>query len=245
MMATHPRFNWLLRGLAVGAMTLASSASAGEVNLNQLPVNTVYTSGTVQAGRQHGPYWGAQVGWATDFSVGTKNDLSGFTAEDKGGWNAGLRVGYLWQTPSIFRPGLEVQLDYVDNEVRASNGSSDFRADMYHISLMVNAVLALDFSEVTPDSFLAMVHPYVGVGVGGAYSSVRGQRIDGPLGSKSYGDSSRASIAYQIFGGVEVDFSEYVSVFGEVRHYVIDDVAGGLLSDADQNLWNLGVKVNY
>lgn len=215
---------------------------AGEVALNQLPPDTV---STVKAMRQHGAYWSAFAGAAFDFSATGAGDFDRFTAEDEGGWIAGVKAGYSFETPGIFRPAAEIELSYLDNQLRGSSGGDSFRGDLLHLTIMANAILGIDMGELTGLSGWSGFRPYVGAGVGVAYSSLRGLAISGNGHSSNHGDSSEVSLAYQMMAGLEYQLSEYVSLFTDYRYFVIDDIAGGEFGEATQDLWTVGVKINY
>ena len=218
-------------------------ATAGEVALNQLPPNTV---STVKAMRQHGAYWSAFAGAAFDFSASGAGAFGKYSAEDEGGWMAGIKAGYSFETPGVFRPAAEIEVAYLDNELRGSNGSGDsFSGDLFHLTLMANAILGIDMGELTGLAGFSGLRPYVGAGVGVAYSSVRGLSVEENGKSRSRGDSSGSSLAYQFIGGLEYQLSEYVSLFTDYRYFVIDDIAGGEFGEATQDLWTVGVKINY
>lgn len=216
---------------------------AGEVALNQLPPNTI---STVKAMRQHGAYWSAFAGAAFDFTASGAGNFGKYSAEDNGGWIAGIKGGYSFETPGIFRPAAEIEVGYLDNELRGSNGSGDsFRGDLFHLTLMANAILGIDMGELTGLSGFSGFRPYVGAGVGVAYSSLRGLSVEENGKSRSRGDSSETSLAYQLMAGLEYQLSEYVSLFTDYRYFVIDDIAGGEFGEATQDLWTVGVKINY
>lgn len=215
---------------------------AGEVALNQLPPNTV---STVKAMRQHGAYWSAFAGPAFDFTADAQGRFGGYQMDDKGGWIAGVKAGYSFETPGVFRPAVELEVAYLDNELRGSNGSSSLRGDLFHVTLMANAILGIDMGELTGMAAWSGVRPYVGAGVGAAYSSVRGVTAETPDGEDNRGDSSETSLAYQFIVGLEYQLSDYVSLVTDYRYFVIDDIAGGDFGEATQDLWTIGVKVNY
>lgn len=228
--------------IAAASVMLLQPAQAGEVALKQLPPNTV---STVMAMRQHGAYWSAFAGAAFDFTAVGAGEYGKYSAEDNGGWIAGVKAGYSFETPGIFRPAAEIEVAYLDNELRGSNGTDSFRGDLFHVTLMANAILGIDMGELTGLAAWSGFRPYVGAGVGVAYSSLRGLSIEENGKSKNRGDSSETSLAYQFIAGLEFQLSEYVSLFTDYRYFVIDDIAGGEFGEATQDLWTLGVKINY
>jgi opacity protein-like surface antigen len=236
--------NILMRAtlLATASLFCLHPAQAGEVALNQLPPNTV---STVKAMRQHGAYWSAFAGPAFDFSASGAGAYGNLSADDEGGWIAGIKAGYSFETPGVFRPAAEIELSYLDNELRGSNGRDSFRGDLFHLTLMANAILGIDMGELTGLAGFSGFRPYIGAGVGVAYSSLRGLSIEENGRSRSRGDSSGSSLAYQFIGGLEYQLSEYVSLFTDYRYFVIDDIAGGEFGEATQDLWTVGVKINY
>ncbi len=224
------------------ATIFPSLASAGEMALNQLPPNTV---STVKAMRQHGAYWSAFAGPAFDFSAHTRGRFGDFQMKDEGGWIAGVKAGYSFETPGVFRPAVELEVAYLDNELRGSSGSSSLRGDLFNVTLMANAILGIDMGELTGMSAWSGVRPYIGAGAGAAYSSVRGLTAETSDGDDNRGDSSETSLAYQFILGLEYQLSEYVSLTTDYRYFVVDDIAGGDFGRATQDLWTIGVKVNY
>lgn len=220
-------------------MALPMGARAAEVYFD--------TISTEKAVRAQGAYFGLFGGGAMDLDVKTGGALEGFAQQDEGGWFLGAEIGYQFRTPFPVRPAFELELFYFANEFRAEAPGALATADFYHITLMANFILALDLSDFRDDiGFLASVHPYIGAGLGGAYTNVSNADIEfATTDDVSLSDGSKFSFAYQVFAGLEVALSDYVSVYGEYRRLWISDLAGAEFDDGDQNLWGLGFKVQY
>ncbi len=237
MMTTTSRFFLLL----ATAITLASGSAiqAAEVYFD--------TVSTEKAVRMHGAYFGLFGGGATDFEVEEGKGLEEASQRDENGWFVGAEVGYQFRTPFPLRPAIELELFYLANDYRADVGGGKASADMYHVPLMANAILALDLSDYREDlGFLAAFHPYIGAGVGAAYSNVSNSSLETADGrTLKLADGSKVTFAYQIIAGLEIELSDYFSIYGEYRRLWIDDIAGATFTSGDQNLWGAGFKVQY
>ncbi len=233
-----------VRVSALAAAVLCSvgfSATGAEVYFD--------TVSTEKAVRTQGSYWSLFGGGVAGTEADYANDYSGFSNSSENGFFVGTELGYEFHTPFPIRPALEVELFYVDTKMNAEGpDSSTLRADLQHINLMANVVLALDLGQGQEEvgSFASALHPYVGAGLGVAYASMGSRNIDTPEGkSKSLGDSSDFTFAYQVFAGLELDLGDYVSIYGEYRYLVLQELAGGSVSDFAEDLWGFGVKVKY
>ncbi len=230
----------LIAAFAFGAPV--HDASADEVYFD--------TVSTKRVARPHGAYLGLFGGINSRQNINTQNEqLERFSPNDETGWFIGGEFGYEFQTPYPFRPSVEAEFFYTGYDFNATGefGVSTASAEVYHLSLMFNAILALDLSdqerEVGP--FMAAFHPYIGVGLGPSYSGARNSKIVTPTSVTNFDASSELSMAYQVFAGIEFDVSEYVSLYGEYRWLYIHDLPGGGLGKGELGLWNVGVKVRY
>lgn len=218
---------------------LVASLKAAEVYFD--------TVSTEKAVRTHGAYFGLFGGGATNFEVDGGQGLEEASQQDKNGWFVGAEIGYQFRTPFPIRPAIELELFYLSNDYRAEVGGGKAAADLYHVNLMANVLLALDLTDYRDElGFLASFHPYIGVGAGAAYTNVSSGSITTAEGrTLSLGDGAKVTLAYQLIAGLEIDLSDYFSIYGEYRRLWIDDIAGSSLTSGDQNLWGLGFKVQY
>lgn len=234
------------RAIAAPALCAAALLVQPAVEADEVYFDTVSTEKAV---RMHGAYFGFFGGGSTDFSAtNDEGELGGYSVNDEGGWFLGAEIGYEFRTPFPIRPAVEVELFYLANDFQAEDGAGNrATADLYHVNLMVNFVLALDFSNFESDlGVFAAFHPYIGAGIGASYSDLSHSRIDLAGGGKDdFGSGSDITFAYQLFGGLELALSDYVSIYGEYRRLFIDDLAGAALGDGEQNLWGFGFKVKY
>ena len=58
-------------------------------------------------------------------------------------------------------------------------------------------------------------------------------------------NGSKASFGYQIFGGVEVELSEELSLYGEYRYLDLYDLGQGDLQGAALNQFLFGMRLAY
>ncbi len=201
---------------------------------------------TERVGRPHGAYFGFFGGGAPSPDVGVGGLLSGYAVDTDSAWMLGVEFGYEFNTPYCIRPSLEVELFYLDYDFVATDGFGIARAELDHINLMFNAVVALDLGDNCPcDSLRARLHPYIGAGIGGAHTGAGDNFLDVGTVSVAFADGSSLSFAAQVFGGLEFDLNECFSIYGEYRWLHIADLPGGALSDSDLGMWNTGLKIRY
>ncbi len=212
------------------------------------PAAEVYfdTVSTEKSVRAQGAYFGFFGGGSWDYNVDSSGTAGLSSEQDGTGWFIGAELGYQFRTAYPVRPAFEVELFYAADKAISENATSRLSNDFYSVNLMVNFILALDLSDYRDDvGFLASLHPYIGGGLGGAYTNADSSLLSGSGDGLSLGSSGKISFAYQFLAGLEVDLSDYVSIYGEYRRLWINNVAGSNFSESDRNLWNIGFKVQY
>ncbi|MEM7143688.1 MAG: outer membrane beta-barrel protein [Verrucomicrobiota bacterium] len=230
------------------ATTIIVLANTPLANAEEVFFDTVSTA---KASRSQGAYFGIFGGGAYPSDADYRGRLGGLGLDLDGdsGWLVGAELGYTWDTATPLRPGIEVEFMYLgDNSLDANGtGTNSFAADINIYTLMFNGILALDLDQHRDDvgDFIAALHPYVGAGLGWAYSRQRGGTLTTPTGTSSFPRNSDNSFAWQFFAGLEVDLTERVSVYGEYKYLVLDKAAGDNISDYKLDLWTMGVKVEY
>lgn len=209
------------------------------------------TISTAKATRLHGAYFGAFGGGSgfNDASFGKRLGGLGLDASDDSGWLAGVEFGYSYATPFPIRPAIEVELFYLDNDLPADgNGGASYKGHLRAGTLMLNGILALDLEDYRAEvgDFWAGFKPYIGAGLGGAYTTVRNQNLSIPGGGGGkLGSGSNWSYAYNFFAGIEYAFDDMWSIYGEYRKLFFDRLANGSIKDSEFDLWTLGFKVQY
>ncbi len=233
---------------AVVAMTLSASASvafAAEVYFD--------TVSTEKAVRTHGAYFGAFGGVGVGGAdVDFNKRLRGASLDKTEAAFGGVEFGYSFNTPLPLRPSIELELLYLDDELRAELLDARKRTASANLKLFnasINLMLALDLSMYNEDlgSFLAALHPYVGFGVGGAYAELDSYGLRNKRGRRvtSEGDQSGFEYSYQIFGGLELAFSDAFSIYAEYKYLAISNLGNGNINNYERPLLNFGFKVQY
>ncbi len=235
-----------LHTIVVGALCAnIGVASAAEVYFD--------TVSTEKAVRTHGAYFGAFGGvGVSGADVDFGNRLKGASLDTTEAAFGGIEFGYSFSTPLPLRPSIELELLYLDDEFRAELRDVRKRTASANLKLFnasINVLLALDLSMYREDigDFLAALHPYVGFGVGGAYAELdsfglrdkRGRRVS------SEGDQSGFEYSYQLFGGLELAFSDAFSVYAEYKYLAISNLGNGNINNYERPLLNFGFKVQY
>ena len=154
-----------------------------------------------------GPYVGATLGGSalnsaavTQFG-GSANGKVQFDAGPSFGIHGGYRVCEWF--------AIEGETGSIYNNISSLNGVNAFNVDawVYQIPIMANVVLTLPTR--TP------VVPYIGAGVGGAWSVIDINNISAtvPGGTVSlFGNDSTFTFAYQGFAGIQVAINPHMSV---------------------------------
>lgn len=232
---------------------LLASAGAGALAPFPVPAEEVYfdTISTARASRNHGAYIGV-FGGAThtaDASFNGRLSEGGLSTNDDVGFFAGIEFGYSFWTPIALRPALELELEYLSSSLNADGpDGARFRSDLRSGLVMLNGIIALDLGDYRSDvgDFWASFHPYIGAGLGGAYTRVSDISLRAAGGDdRSRGSSSDWVFAYQFFGGLEYDLTDTVSIYAEYKRLIFDELGGRAVSNADFDLWTFGVKVEY
>lgn len=206
------------------------------------------TVSTAKTSRLHGAYISAHTGVSDTGSIDTSDRLSRMGVKGDTGWTAGLKFGYMFTTPTVLRPALELELSYLTSELSGSKGSRNtYRSDFQAFNAFGNAVMAFDFEDQnTPsDDFLAKIKPYIGAGVG--VSLTRNERVEARIDGRRIKDEDggKTSFGYQVFAGLEVPLSDELSLFGEYKYVNLYDLGGGDIQGADFNLYTVGLRLQY
>jgi opacity protein-like surface antigen len=234
----------------------AIGATAGEVAFSSV-TETVSTSVRVQDGE--GPYAAIAAGVATGGSASGQGRLN--RASISSGTNSIIssKFGYAWATPWPIRPALEAELGYmrdylsIDGKTPLSGnreGSFNAEQDLLSVFGMINFVLALDLGIYgdAAGEWAPRIHPYIGAGVGGAYTkldSAKSEVRDEERKKNVHLDgNSGIGLVYQFFGGVEIDLIEDMSLFGEYKRLIHSEI-GDSITDYQRNAWMLGLKFAY
>jgi opacity protein-like surface antigen len=211
--------------------------------------------------RESGPYVGAWLGAVTGGKASFREELRGAELGDSTGFTGGLKLGYSWQTPIFIRPSVEVEFAYltddltptgsVDGSARKAGQIKSGGGDLNALVGTVNLVLALDLGGIRDQvgDFVAGLHPYIGIGVGGAYSSV--ERFETKVRSGG-GDEkirveggSKIDFAHQLLAGLEIDLDDELSIFGEYKRISLDSTGSKSIRDYERDLWVFGCKFAY
>lgn len=210
-----------------------------------------------------GPYISAFGGFTTGAGGDVGPRVEGGSLGSETGFLFGARWGYAWQTPFLIRPSVEFEINYLNDDVnvkgtavnRGNRSSVDFTSNLQSIAGFVNFVLALDLNAYREQvgDILAGIHPYIGAGIGAAYTTMSGSetkaRYRGEDGSYSktekFSGGSKLDWAYQFFGGIEFELLEDMSIFGEYKYLALQGTGSELLRNYDRDVWVVGVKLQY
>ena len=225
-------------------LTLAFSAA-------QLPAAEVYfdTVSTAKASRLQGAYVSAYGGSSSVTQTTLHPRYKGLGSRGSDGWAAGVKFGYQFTTPLPIRTAAELELGYLNSTVDVFRNSENyFRGNLQSYHAFGNLVLGLDLEGFAPegtDERALMIKPYIGAGAGVALTSLQDEvrRFDGRGARPENG--SKASFGYQIFGGVEVELSEELSLYGEYRYLDLYDLGQGDLQGAALNQFLFGMRLAY
>ena len=205
------------------------------------------TVSTEKASRMSGAYLGVFGGGVAESDADSSGAFGGADYSNGSGWFAGAEVGYYFRTPFPVRPAIELEAMYLGSEL--DPGSDRFpRSDFWAAAAFVNVILALDLSTYVEDvgPFVAALRPYIGAGIGAAYTKMDGGTARFADGSSLRLESdSKVTFAYQLFAGLEVALADDVSVYGEYKHLVLDETGNDSVSQITNQLWTLGIKVGY
>lgn len=164
-----------------------------------------------------------------------------------GNFLMGFEIGHSWRTRYFVEWGLEFEGLFSGTEINTGFdggrnagkpvGLSDVftaTADMNFAAFMLNGTVNLDLKALRPriGPIIPKFRPYFGGGVGGAQVWFRNQRVT------TFGDtfgvptSTAASpfnidefvFAYQIFGGLEFQLKEKLSLYAEYRWLTLEKV---------------------
>jgi opacity protein-like surface antigen len=251
--------------LLIAATSMASLlALAGVSRAAEVFFDTVSTEKAV---RTHGAYFGAFGGFGLGSAeVDFGNDLDDASLDESQAAFGGIEFGYTFSTPLPIRPSIELEFLYLDDDIQATledipeankanlspsklaklprTGSANLK--LFNTSL--NLILALDLSMYREDigDFLAALHPYIGAGIGGAYAKLDSFGFRNEAGEEigDQGDQSGFEVTYQLFGGLEVSFSDAFSVYAEYKYLAVTSL-GEQISNYERPLLNFGFKVQY
>lgn len=159
-------------------------------------------------------------------NVGQTTSHANFSLDSQVSGAGGIKLGYSWpfdkepidQFEDEFggnRPrlggGIELDAGYINDQLRGNNRVGDVNGDIDNAYFMLNFLLK---------SRMGNFVPYIGVGLGGAYSSLRDATIPGATET----DDSAVTFAYQGVAGLDYYFRPDWSVFGEFKYMVFQDL---------------------
>jgi opacity protein-like surface antigen len=216
-----------------------------------LPAAEVYfdTVSTAKATRLQGSYVSAYAGSSTVASGTAGGRFKGGSVRDDGGWSAGVKMGYNFSTPLPLRTAVELDLGYLNSGVNVFRDSNNsYRGNLQSYHAFGNFVLGLDLEGFAPEGTserALMIKPYLGAGVGVGMTQLSDQVIERNGNTFRPDNGSKASFGYQVFGGVEFEFSEELSFYTEYKRLSFYDLGAGDLQSADLNQFLFGVRLAY
>lgn len=177
-------------------------------------------------------------------------DMDGVGPGDEGSLNpvvggfAGLKLGYLFGDPGLFRPALELEgfyngvetdMDGIYRGVTYSGG-----ADFHTANIMLNILGKFD---------LGQWQPYLGFGLGAAHvwNFNRSYDLDEPVDGRTHlpcPDESDWVFAYQGIAGVDYRLSQQLSVFTEYKAMVYNQPLN-YPGDYLHHLLGLGLRISF
>jgi opacity protein-like surface antigen len=227
-------------------LSLLISASVSTVFGAEVYFDTVSTS---KASRLHGAYFSVYGGGTSVENVDVSSRLDGLKVGDDGGWMAGIKFGYSFDTPLPLRPAAELEIFGLSTDLSGRGNGYSYDSDLAAYGAMGNLVLALDldgFSGSIGD-FVPRLKPYVGAGAGLAYVTQNHIRIKRPGKElkKPEDGGGEIGFGYQLFAGLELELAEEFSVYGEYKFVNLYDISSGQVDGAEFSIWSLGMKVQY
>lgn len=219
----------------------ASAAPAAEVYFD--------TVNTASASRLHGAYFGAFAGGVNALGADTSRRLRNLNVSGQGaGWIGGVEFGYKWATPVGLNLAAELELYYLQQDLRGESGRERYRSTLNAFGAMGNGIVQLDLESLLGEEagWIANVKPYVGAGVGFGYGYQNQIAYKRPgRREKQLDDGGEAGFAYQLIAGVEVELADNFSVYGEYRYLDLYDFGNGDIKGIDFSTWVLGVRFQY
>jgi opacity protein-like surface antigen len=246
--------------LALGLLLLPVYGQAAEIPLNAIG-ETPEGVTTELTDRESGPYVGAWLGAVTGGRASFRNELRGAELGGSTGFTGGLKLGYSWQTPIFLRPSVEVEFAYLTDDLNptgsvdgSGRNGGEIKTGGSHLNALVgtvNLVLALDLGAIRDrvGEFVAGLHPYIGIGVGGAYGNVQPFQAkvttDGEDEKIRVEGGSKIDFAHQLLAGLEIDLDDELSIFGEYKRISLDSTGSKSIRDYERDLWVFGCKFAY
>jgi opacity protein-like surface antigen len=216
-----------------------------------LPAAEVYfdTVSTAKASRLQGSYVSAYGGTSSISKTVLNPRYKGFSTRDSSGWAAGVKFGYEFATPLPIRTSAELELGYLNSSVDVFRNSQNFfRGNLQSYHAFGNFVVGLDLDGFAPegtDELALRIKPYLGVGAGVALTSFQDEVRSINQRTARPENGSKASFGYQVFGGVEVELSEELSLYGEYKYMDLYDLGEGDLRAAALNQFLFGMRLSY
>ncbi len=167
---------------------------------------TLLGSASLTAMADDGPYLGLEGGFNWEESQNLRQDrvVTDKINFDKG-WAAGLIGGYSFANG--LRP--ELELDHRSNHL-----DHDFVGTAYGLDRADSAFANLWYDFKAPSGLFSVVHPYLGLGVGG----VRSYYHNANLGGFPINDDYATELGYQAGAGVGYDVTRHLTFSLDYRH---------------------------
>lgn len=216
--------NLLTLCITLGLSAAAFAGVAAESKFIQQPEPEIF------GGPYIAPFGGVNLYQNEDIAFGS--------LDPEVGWFAGLKIGYLFRDPGLFKPAVELEGFYngVESDFNNLLGTDvDFSADFHSANIMLNLIGKWD---------LGTWQPYLGMGLGAAHVWLDNPEFE--VGDTTFegSDDSEWSFAYQGIAGIDYRITERFTVFAEYKALVYNqpvDLDGQYL----HHLLGIGLRFGF
>lgn len=221
----------------VSGALLCAMAQGGEASKTMTPPTTGPESFLYIA-----PFGGANLYQNADMDGAGPGDEGSLDPEV--GWFAGIKLGYLFGDPGLFKPALELESFYNSVETEMDgiyrgvsyNGGADFRT----ANIMLNVIGRFDLGQWAP---------YLGMGLGTAHiwNDNRSYDLEEPVDGRTHlpcPDESDWVFAYQGLAGIDYRLSESLAVFAEYKAMVYSAPLN-FRGDYLHHLLGVGLRIGF